>query len=222
MLHRPHRVHSPGVLYGLWRSLRGGEQVLARPAEELPLVTIACARGEREGALELKAALEETWRTIPEAVRRHYAPVLRLMPPMMVVLLRRRNPCGCLGHHHRRGTESRLARRLRSLSGVEVGELDLAYEAIREWQPAPLAHTAAAEVAGPGAAEELALFRFRLALLDVFLHELHHLAAPQADEAEIRRHSAQFYEAALAAFTRQHYGLEYGLRPPASSLKSPA
>ncbi len=212
MLHRSHRVHSPGLLQRLWRTLRGTEQVLVRPSEELPLVTLAFAAGESEGAGELRAALEETWRTIPAAVKQHYAEVLRRMPPLVVVLLRRRNPCGCLGHHHRRGTESRLARRLRSLSGVEVGELDLAYEAIREWQPAPLAHTAAMEGAGPEATEELALFRYRLALLDVFLHELHHLAAPEADEASIRSHSAAFYETALAAFIKEHYGLEYGLK----------
>ena len=209
---RPHPVHSPGLLYRLWRALRGREQLLVRPAEELPLVTIACARGERGGAAELRAALEETWRTLPEGVRQQYAEVLGRMPPMMVVELRRRNPCTCLGHHHPRGTESRLARRLRSLSGVEVGELDLAWEAIQEWQPAPLAHTAAAEVAGPEAAEELAQFRFRLALLDVFLHELHHLAEPETEEAEIRRQSGQFYDAALGSFVRQHYGVEYGLR----------
>src|SRR5437899_10245868 len=110
MRHRKHRVHSPGLLERLWRRL-GSEQWLVRPAEELPLVTIACPRVERQGALDLKAALEETWRTIPVEVRRQYREVLEKMPPMIVVELRRRNVCGCLGHFHRRGTESGLARR---------------------------------------------------------------------------------------------------------------
>ena len=210
MLHRRHRVHTPGLLDRLRRRL-GSEQLLLRPAEELPLVTIAFPRGEKHGALELKAALEETWRTIPVEVRQHYQDVLREMPPMVVVDLRRRNLCGCLGHFHRPGTESALARRLRSLSGIEVGELDLAWEAIRDWQPAPLAQTAASELAGPGAEEELTLFRFRVALLDVFLHELHHMASPDTAEGEIRGHSGLFYERALSAFVRQHYGVEYGL-----------
>ncbi len=183
-----------------------------RPAAELPLVTIAFLRVEQEGALELKAAIEETWRTIPIEVREHYRDVLTRIPPMVVVDLRRRNVCGCLGHHHPRGTESGLARRLRSLSGVQVGELDLAWEAIRDWQPAPLAQTAAREIAGPEAEEELALFRYRVALLDVFLHELHHMASPDTGEGEVRNHSGQFYERALSAFVRGHYGVEYGLK----------
>lgn len=212
MRRRSASVHSPGLLHRLWRLLRGSEQLLVRPAEELPLVTIACLREEHQGALELKAALEETWPTIPLETRNRYAEVLGRMPPMIVVELRRRNLCGCLGHFHRRGTESRVARRLRVLSGVEVGELDLAYEAIREWQPAPLAHTAITEAVGPDAAEDLDFFRFRLALLDVFLHELHHLADPEAGEKEIRSHSGSFYEAALGAFVKNRYGVEYGLR----------
>ena len=208
---RFHRAPPPGLLRLLWETIRGREQFLVRPAPELPLVTIAFPRGEREGALELKAALEETWLTIPAALRARYAPVLGKMPPMVVVDLRSRNHCRCLGHFHPPGTESRLTRRLRELSGVDACEMDLAFTAIKEWQPAPLAFNAASHAAGAERGPEFELFRLRLALLDVFLHELHHRASPEAEEAEVRGHSGDFYTAALDAFAQDHFGVGYGL-----------
>jgi hypothetical protein len=195
----------------LWESLRGREQVLVRPAPELPLVTIAFPRGQHAAALELKAALEETWLTIPAVLRARYAPVLGKMPPMVVVDLRSRNTCRCLGHFHPAGTESRLTRRLRALSGVDACEMDLAFDAIRDWQPAPLAFTAASHAAGAERGAEFELFRLRLALLDVFLHELHHRASPEAEEKEVRGHSGDFYSAALDDFVQDHFGVAYGL-----------
>jgi hypothetical protein len=211
MRRRPHRVRPANPFGELWRLVRGAEQILVRPARELPLVTIAFARGQREGALELQAALAETWITIPPRLRAHYAKVLTHMPPMVVVEMRMRNPCGCLGHFHPPGTESRLTRRLRGLSGVDACEMDLAFAAIRDWQPSPLAHTAVRAAAGAEGAVEFELFRLRLALLDVFLHELHHRAAPEADEKEVRGQSGDFYTAALDAFAQSHYGVEFGL-----------
>ncbi len=176
-------------------------------------MTISFPRGERAGAMELKSALEGTWLTIPAALRSRYAPVLDKMPAMVVVDLRSRNTCSCLGHFHPPGTESRVTRRLRTASGVEACEMDLAFAAIRDWQPAPLAYTAAREAAGAEHAADFELFRLRLALLDVFLHELHHYASPDADEAEVRGHSGAFYAAALDAFVHHHFGVGYGLSP---------
>ncbi len=193
--------------------LRGHEQILVRPSPELPLVTITFPRGERTGAMELKAALSETWLTIPAELRARYTPVLGKMPPMVVVELRARNTCRCLGHFHPPGTESRVTRRLRAMSGVDACEMDLAFVSIKEWQPAPLAYNAAAAAAGTDRGEEFELFRLRLALLDVFLHELHHRASPEAAEAEVRGHSGEFYSAALGAFTQNHLGVSYGLAP---------
>jgi len=211
MRRRIHRAPAPGLLRLLWEMLRGREHILVRPAPELPLVTIAFPRGERAGAMELKAALEETWLTIPAALRARYAPVLGKMPPMVVVELRARNTCRCLGHFHPSGTESRLTRRLRALSGVDACEMDLAFGSIKEWQPAPLAFTAARQAAGVERGAEFELFRLRLALLDVFLHELHHRAWPEAEEKEVRSHSGDFYSAALDAFVQDHFGVGYGL-----------
>jgi hypothetical protein len=157
----------------------------------------------------LKESLEETWLTLPEPFRGRYADVLRKAPPFVVVLLRRRNICSCLGHHHPPGTESRLTRKLRGLSGVKTGELDLAFEAIRQWEPQPLSHLALPPEAHT---EEFRSFQWQLALLGVFLHELHHLVCPQEPEAVVREHSQKFYADALSHFVSQDFGVEYGLR----------
>ena len=208
---RKMRAQPTGLLTWLWKLWRGTAEILVRPASGLPPVMIAYPRGEQEGALELKAALSETWLTIPVELRARYTSVLERMPAMVVVEMRRRNPCGCLGHFHPAGTESELTWRLRKSSGVDACEIDLAFEAIRAWQPAPLAYTAASEAAGADGMAEFDLFRLRLALLDVFLHELHHRAAPDAQEEEVRGHSGNFYRAALDVFTKDHFGVEYGL-----------
>ena len=206
------RVHNPGLLWRLYLSLRGSEQVLVRPAPELPLVLIAHSRRERVPAAELRGALEETWLTIPTAIRRQYDAVLGKVPPIVVVILRRRNPCGCLGHHHRPGTETRISRRLRAISGVPVGELDLAFQGIREWQPLPLSDLAIEPAVQQADREELEVFRYRLGLLDVFLHELHHYAAPQAPERAVRESSQRFYTEVFDTFVRTRFGVRYGLQ----------
>ena len=206
------RVHSPGLLWRLYISLRGSEQALVRPAPELPLVLIAHARSERAPAAELRGALEETWLTIPSAIRKQYEAVLKKVPPIVVVILRRRNPCGCLGHHHRPGTETRIARKLGALSGVPVGELDLAFQTIRDWQPLLLSDLAIEPAVDEANREELDVFRYRLGLLDVFLHELHHYAAPQEPERVVRERSQRFYTQVLDTFMQARFGVRYGLQ----------
>jgi hypothetical protein len=192
-----------------YRRLRGAEQTLVRPAAELPLVLISYARGDQEGVERLGEALQDTWPALPEAYRQRYRTTLESAPPLVVVLLRRRNICSCLGHHHPAGTESRLTRKLRALSGVRTGELDLAFEAIRDWEPLPLSHLALPPEAGT---EEMTSFQFQLALLAVFLHEVHHLVAPEQTEQTVRRRSQQFYVDALSQFVSERFGVEYGLR----------
>ncbi|MBI4463121.1 MAG: hypothetical protein HY647_00315 [Acidobacteria bacterium] len=205
-------AHSPGLLWELYQWLRGGEQVLVRPATELPLVLISYPNGDGVGAAHLRESLEETWLTLPESFRQRYRTILQNAPPLVVVLLRRRNICSCLGHHHPPGTESRLTRKLRNLSGVRTGELDLAYEAIRQWEPLPLSHLALPPEADT---EEFSSFQWQLALLAVFLHEVHHLVSPQEPEQVVRSQSQKFYTDVLAQFVGERYGVEYGLRHPA-------
>ena len=211
-LHARHRAHSPGLLRTFYHWLRGREQVLVRPAESLPLVLISYGGGDEDGIERFRGSLEETWLTLPDSFRQRYSSILSLVPPLIVVLLRRRNLCACLGHHHPPGTESRLTRRLRNLSGVRTGELDLAFEAIRQWEPLPLSHLAL-----PSEADEAtSAFQWQLALLAVFLHELHHLVRPDDPEQVVREQSQTFYVDALAHFVSENFGVEYGLRGAAS------
>jgi hypothetical protein len=202
--------HAPGLLTRLYRGLLGAEQVLVRPAADLPLVLISYARSDYDGVAAVREALEAIWPALPESFRLRYAGTLSGAPPLVVVLLRRRNICSCLGHHHPSASESRLTRRLRGLSGVRTGEVDLAFEAIREWEPLPLSHLALPPEAGT---REMSLLQWHLALLAVFLHELHHLVNPEEREAAVRGRSQQFYVDALSHFVFERFGVEFGLRP---------
>jgi len=201
--------HVPGLLTRLCRRLRGGEQVLVRPASELPLVLISFAKGDAGGVGPFREALEAVWSSVPQPFRQRYVGILEAAPPLVIVLLRRYNICACLGHHHPSSSESRLTRKLRGLSGVRTGEIDLAFEAIREWEPLPLSHLALPPEA---ATREMTALQWQLALLAVFLHELHHLVNPEELESAVRRRSQQFYADALSHFIFERFGVEFGLR----------
>jgi len=215
-IHEHRRIYPESLLRTLYLWVRGTEQVLVRPAAELPLVLIAYAKGDRDGMERFKESLEETWLTLPNSFRGRYAEVLPRTPPFVVVLLRRHNLCTCLGHHHPPGTESRITRRLRGLSGVPTGELDLAFEAIREWEPQPLSYPALSTAAQT---EDFQAFQWQLALLTVFLHELHHLVSPEEPEFAVRAQSQKFYEDTLAHYVGERFGVAYGLRQAASELR---
>lgn len=208
--HKPGVIHKqPGLLWQMYRWVRGSEQILVRPAAELPLVLISYVRSDRAGKDDFRQAIEETWPQLPERYRSRYHEVLAAMPSFVVVQLRRKNICTCLGHHHPQGTESRLMHRLHGLSGVRTGELDLAYEAIRQWEPQPLSHMALPiEPDHP----ELRAFQYQLALLTVFLHELHHLVTPTESEFAVHSRSQKFYDDLLAHFIAERFGVHYGLR----------
>jgi hypothetical protein len=207
--HGINRAHSPGLLRRFYLWARGTEQLLVRPAADLPLVLISYSPGDRDGVEVFQECLGETWLTLPREYRRRYEDILESTPPLVVVQLRRRNVCTCLGHHHPAGTEGRLTRRLRNMSGVRTGELDLAYEAIRDWEPLPLSHLALPDYAN--ASEEMISSQWQLALLAVFLHELHHLVDPRETEHVVRERSQTFYVDALRHFVSDRFGVEYGL-----------
>ena len=188
----PSPVHLPGLLERLTDSVRGREQKLARAGEDLPLLLLSYPSGHAAVAEEIEAAYAHTLRGLAGGTRGPYAALFPALPAMVVVLLRPRNVCGCLGHHHPRGTESRLTRRLSADLGRPVGEIDLAYESIRQWRPQPLLTLAAGELGG-----RFEALHFQAAVLAILLHELEHLVFPEKTEQDVRVRSNHFYSAAM-------------------------
>lgn len=205
--HSPIRLRS--LLQQTWERLRGRDQLLVRAGEDLPLFVFSFPRARAPFADHLRSAVCLTYRQLSGDLRRQYSHVLPRLPSLVVVLLRGRNLCSCLGHHHPPGTESHVARRLAADTGLRVGEIDLAVEAIRAWEPLPLASLAAQPP--PDLQPELDQFRFHAALLAVFLHELEHLAFPDLEEGPVRRRSTDFYAASLREFFSQQLGASYGI-----------
>ncbi len=208
-MRRHFTIHPRGILRDLIEWMRGREQMLVRAGEELPLVVISYPRGKLAFAEALQSALCHTYKLLSPAIRQRYTAVLPRLPSLVVTVLRARNACTCLGHYHPPGTEDRVGRRLHSDTGLRVGEIDLAVEAIRGWEPLPLA-ALAAETAG-ARRQELQEFRFHVALLAVFFHELEHLAFPDHREREVRQSSTEFYAEALREFFSQELGVSYGI-----------
>ncbi|MCS7314475.1 MAG: hypothetical protein RMI94_05135 [Bryobacterales bacterium] len=200
------KVHVPGVLARLKERIRGREQKLVRGGWQMPLLLLVYPRGAGAVASELEHAYAHALPASGSEVRGLYGDLWRALPALIVVQLRERNPCGCLGHHHPPGTESRLARRLASELGHPVAEIDLAYESIRAWQPEPLASLAAEEAAG-----RLEPLRLRAALLAVLLHEMEHLAFPERSESEILHRSRTFYRRAMSELVGKELGKDYGI-----------
>lgn len=199
-------VHPPGLLQRLMEAIRGREQLLVRPGQGFPLLLITYPRGKQWVAELLETAYAHTLPALPAELTAPYAQRFQSLPALVVVLLRPKNPCGCLGHFHPPGTESRLSRRLSGDLGHPVAEIDLAYESIRAWEPMPLSSLAASHMG-----EALARMRFEAAILAVLLHELHHLAAPDEPEREIRPLSNHFYTGVVQEFVKRESGREYGM-----------
>jgi len=185
---------------------RGREQLLVRGPAGLPLLLVIYPRGRQDVARLLEIAYTHTLPSLPERIFKPYGRALAMLPPIVVVLLRPENPCGCLGHWHPPGAESRVARRLAADLSSPVAEIDLAYEMIRRWKPQPLAALAAGEQAAA-----VAEIHFEAALLAVLVHELHHLAQPQAVEREIRGASNEFYGAIMRELVLDATGRHYGM-----------
>lgn len=191
------------LLAYLVERMRGREQRLVRPPADLPLLLLSFPRGSGEAVAELEKAWLHTLPSLPESVAGEYRGMLARLPVMVVVLMRRLNVCGCLGHHHPKGTETRLTRRLAAEFSSTVGEIDLAFEGIRQWTPNPLAALAS------GATREL---HFHAGLLSVMLHELEHLAFPEHSERTVRSTSDEFYSGVMQYLVHSETGLEYGIR----------
>jgi hypothetical protein len=205
-------VHPPSTWRRFIERLRGYEQRLVRPGAGYPLFLLSYPRGQEEAVAEVEAILGHRLPHLPRRILEPYADTLANLPAMVVVILRPRNPCRCLGHFHPAGTESRLARRLSSELGSYVGELDLAHESIRNWEPHPISALAAGDLGVP-----LTDLHFEAALLAVFLHELQHVAFPNREERDIRSASNTFYMDLMQELVSREGGATYGMNAKSSA-----
>lgn len=203
------RIHPRGLLERLLERLRGRQQRLVRAGRDMPLLLVSYPRGAEAVAREIEAAYTHTWPRLSPQARAHYERLFPLLPALVVVQLGPRNPCECLGHRHPRGAESRLTRRLATELGSAVAEIDLAYDAIRRWQPQPLSSMAAGALG-----RRLDEMHFQAAVLAVLLHELEHLAIPLSAEQETRAHSNWFYARAMEELVAEESGAAYGMASP--------
>jgi hypothetical protein len=200
------RGHTPGVLAQCLEVLRGREQMLIRGLEQQPLLLVSFPPGRQEAAEKLRFAYRDLLPSLAASTQAMYAGLFERLPAMVVVLLRGRGVCDCLGHQHPKGTESALTRRLQNDLGGPVGEIDLACDQILQWQPWPISDLASGVEPG-----EIKRLHFPIALLSVLLHELEHLAFPLREEAAIRLHSNRFYVAAMDELVNQEFGARYGM-----------
>ncbi len=177
-----------------------------RPGDGFPLLLLTYPRGKTAVADKIGSILGRRLPRLPGRILAAYADTLAALPAMVVVILRPHNACGCLGHYHPRGTESRLAKRLASDLGSPVGEIDLAYEAIRKWEPHPISALAAGDLGGL-----LPTIHYEAALMGVFLHELQHLAFPDRQERSVRGASDDFYTSLMQELVAREGGATYGM-----------
>lgn len=209
MRKRNRAIRPRGLFMHLAEKALGRGQLLIAAGERLPVVIASYPRGKRRFAAALAEALRFTLPSAPAPLRDAYLDMLGGLPPVVVADLRARNDCTCLGHHHPQ-CSSNVALQLAAASGRKVGEIDLAIEAIKDWEPTPLATMAIASADREEQAR-LAELRFHTALLSVFLHELEHLAFPDRPEEEVRRRSDRFYHESIRTRLAGELGASFGL-----------
>ena len=186
-----------------WRQWASGRRYrVARFSDRArPLVIVACSFGDGAKARQLALAVEQDWAGVPNRCREAYDEILFKAPGLIVVQLRRKNVCGCLGHRHLVVKEAPFAESHEAFGSAQVGEMDIAYERVETWQALPLSDTALDTKFLAGTRlEEFHAQQFRLRLLSVLLHETNHLVASEEPETSIRERSLAFYRDALASY----------------------
>lgn len=166
-----------------------------------PLMVIAHSFRDASMARQTALCLEQDWMETPAACREGYENVLLNAPSIIILQLRRRNLCGCLGHRHPYVREAPFAETHDAFRGASLGEMDLAYQRVEPWQALPLSDGALdAKFLEGSRLREFHKKQFRLKMLSIILHETHHLTAPDKPEKDIRERSVSFYRDALAAY----------------------
>jgi hypothetical protein len=152
-------------------------------------------------AEQVARAIEADWVQTPPACREAYQEILRNAPGLVVVQLRRKNVCGCLGHRHVVVKELPFAEAHDVFAGAAVGEMDIAFERVKGWLAQPLMDTALdTQFIAGSRLKEFRDQQLRFRLLSIVLHEIHHMVEPKAPEDVVRERSLNFYREALAHY----------------------
>lgn len=189
-----------------WRQwLRGRRYRVTRFSDRTtPLIVIAHSFRDAAMARLFARVIERDWTSVPAACREAYDDILFKAPELTVVQFRRKNLCRCLGHRHPVVREEPFAEHHEAFGGARVGEMDIAWQTVREWQGLPISDLALDTKFLEGSRlEEFHAMQFRLRLLSVFLHETNHLAASQEPESAVLTRSLGFYRDSLAAYVEE-------------------
>jgi hypothetical protein len=171
------------------------------PDRASPVVVIAHRYRDPARAEQVARAVEFDWAETPPQCRDAYEEILENAPGLVVLQLRRKNMCGCLGHRHPFVKEAPFAEPHDAFGDAAVGEMDIAFDSVESWLAQPLMDTALDTQFIPGSRlKEFHAQQLRFRLLSILLHETHHMVAPQAPEEVVRERSLTFYREALANY----------------------
>jgi hypothetical protein len=176
-------------------------RLAAFPDRPLPVVVIAHRYRDPAKAEQVARAVGHDWAETPARCRESYEQILAQAPQLIIVQLRRKNVCGCLGHRHVLVKEAPFAERHDAFGDAVLGEMDIAFDRVESWLAQPLMDTALdTQFIAGSRRKEFHEQQLRFRLLSILLHETHHMVAPQAREDVVRERSLTFYREALAHY----------------------
>ena len=117
-------------------------RLAAFPDRALPVMVIAHRGRNPARAEQVARAIEHDWAETPHHCRDAYEEILAQAPGLIVVQLRRKNVCGCLGHRHVIVKELPFAEPHDAFGDAAVGEMDIAFDRVESWLALPLMDTA--------------------------------------------------------------------------------
>jgi hypothetical protein len=176
-------------------------RLAAFPDRPRPVLVVAQRSRNPARAEQVAHAIEHDWAETPAHCREAYQEILEHAPGLIVVQLRRKNVCGCLGHRHVIVKEAPFSEPHDAFGDAAVGEMDIAFDRVESWLALPLLDTALdTQFIAGSRRKEFHDQQLRFRLLSILLHETHHMVAPQAPEDVVRERSLTFYRDALANY----------------------
>ncbi len=176
-------------------------RLVAFPDRPRPVVVVAHRYRHPAQAEQVAYAIEQDWAQTPQHCRDAYEGILDRAPGLVVVQLRRKNVCGCLGHRHVIVKEAPFSEPHDIFGDSGVGEMDIAFEPVGSWLALPITDIAhdTQFIAGSRRKEFLSQ-QLRFRLLSILLHEIHHMVEPKESEDVVRERSLTFYREALGHY----------------------